>query len=140
MDFMTKIWHPNISSVTGAICLDILKDKWTPAMNIMIALLSIQALLTAAEPTDPQDHEVAEQYMSDHAGYEKKARQWVTQYAQEGYITEKEKLIQKWVAAGKNEDYVHSFLATHHWYDRGIYIFLLHTQQYGIGHGTTFTG
>lgn len=25
---MTKIWHPNISSVTGAICLDILKDQW----------------------------------------------------------------------------------------------------------------
>ena len=26
--FVTKIWHPNISSVTGAICLDILKDQW----------------------------------------------------------------------------------------------------------------
>ena len=26
--FLTKIWHPNISSVTGAICLDILKDQW----------------------------------------------------------------------------------------------------------------
>eukprot|EP00116_Pleurobrachia_bachei_P007020 sb/3467282/ len=25
--FKTKIWHPNISSVTGAICLDILKDQ-----------------------------------------------------------------------------------------------------------------
>ena len=23
--FVTKIWHPNVSSVTGAICLDILK-------------------------------------------------------------------------------------------------------------------
>ena len=26
--FATKIWHPNISSATGAICLDILKDQW----------------------------------------------------------------------------------------------------------------
>lgn len=26
--FITRIWHPNISSVTGAICLDILKDNW----------------------------------------------------------------------------------------------------------------
>ena len=31
--------------------------------------------------------------MKDHAGYEKKARQWVLQYAQEGYITDKEKLV-----------------------------------------------
>ena len=28
MRFMTRVWHPNISSVTGAICLDILKDEW----------------------------------------------------------------------------------------------------------------
>ena len=26
--FVSKIWHPNISSVTGAICLDILKEQW----------------------------------------------------------------------------------------------------------------
>jgi ubiquitin-conjugating enzyme (huntingtin interacting protein 2) len=26
MKFHTKIWHPNVSSVTGAICLDILRD------------------------------------------------------------------------------------------------------------------
>ena len=28
--FITKVFHPNISFETGAICLDILKDKWTP--------------------------------------------------------------------------------------------------------------
>lgn len=27
MRFITKIWHPNISSQTGAICLDILKVR-----------------------------------------------------------------------------------------------------------------
>ena len=52
MQFDTKIWHPNMSSQTGAICLDILKDEWTPALSIRTALLSIQALLTAPEPGD----------------------------------------------------------------------------------------
>ena len=48
------VWHPNISSQTGAICLDILKDQWSPALTMKTALLSLQALLCAAEPSDPQ--------------------------------------------------------------------------------------
>lgn len=50
MKFDTKIWHPNISSQTGAICLDILKDEWSPALSIRTALRSLQALMTAPEP------------------------------------------------------------------------------------------
>ena len=65
MKFDTKIWHPNISSQTGAICLDILKNEWTPALTIRTALISLQALLCAPEPDDPQDAEVARQYKTD---------------------------------------------------------------------------
>ena len=120
MCFMTKIWHPNISSVTGAICLDILKDKWTPAMNIQTALLSIQALLTAAEPDDPQDWEVAEMYKQDRQKYENKAREWVRLYAQEGMITDKEEMIQRGLKRGMDADYVHSCLATNHWNEKKL--------------------
>lgn len=45
--FVTPIWHPNVSSETGAICLDILKKAWTPAMTIKTALLSIGAHMRA---------------------------------------------------------------------------------------------
>ena len=103
MSFMTKVWHPNVSSIvgflfhpslqTGTICLDILKDKWTPACNMDSALHSLISLLTDANPEDPQDWEPAKMYVEDRAGYEQKAREWVAQYAQQGMKTEKEALV-----------------------------------------------
>ena len=65
MRFITKIWHPNVSSANGAICLDILKNEWTPALTIRTALISLQALLCAPEPDDPQDAQVAGMYKND---------------------------------------------------------------------------
>ncbi|CAJ1354893.1 unnamed protein product [Effrenium voratum] len=50
--FLTKIYHPNIDKL-GRICLDVLKDKWSPALQIRTVLLSIQALLSTPEPSDP---------------------------------------------------------------------------------------
>ncbi|CAL4091586.1 unnamed protein product [Meganyctiphanes norvegica] len=74
--FLTKIWHPNISSVTGAICLDILKDQWAAAMTLRTVLLSLQALLAAAEPDDPQDAVVARQYKENYPLFQQTAQFW----------------------------------------------------------------
>lgn len=83
MFFITKVWHPNISSQTGAICLDILKDQWSPALTIKTALLSLQALLCAPEPNDPQDAQVARMYLENHDEFIKTATHWTEVYANE---------------------------------------------------------
>ena len=81
MRFSTKVYHPNVSSATGAICLDILKDGWSPVLTLRTALLSLQSLLAAPEPSDPQDALVAAHLTSDPDGFAETARQWTSRYA-----------------------------------------------------------
>ncbi|WFD21775.1 oxalate--CoA ligase [Malassezia equina] len=81
MRFITKVYHPNVSSQSGAICLDILKDQWSPVYTLKTTLMSLRSLLCSPEPNDPQDAEVARHYTSDFEGYEKTARYWTELYA-----------------------------------------------------------
>ncbi|KXN70521.1 hypothetical protein CONCODRAFT_78782 [Conidiobolus coronatus NRRL 28638] len=59
--FLTKMYHPNIDKL-GRICLDILKDRWSPALQIRTVLLSIQALMSAPNPDDPLANDVAQHW------------------------------------------------------------------------------
>ncbi|XP_015770293.1 PREDICTED: ubiquitin-conjugating enzyme E2 K-like [Acropora digitifera] len=117
VNFKTKIWHPNISSVTGAICLDILKDQWAAAMTLRTVLLSIQALLSAAEPDDPQDAVVAQQYKENPEIYKKTARHWAEVFAGAPSSKDRdcEQKISRLTSMGftKNQSLV--ALSTHSW-------------------------
>lgn len=80
--FLTRIYHPNIDRL-GRICLDILKDKWSPALQIRTVLLSIQALLSAPNPDDPLNNEAADLWKSQEAVAMQTARDWTKQHAME---------------------------------------------------------
>lgn len=80
--FETRLFHPNVSSQTGAICLDILKNAWTPVYTIKSILISLQQLLDSPNPSDPQDAEVAAVYLKDRSQFDITAAQWTRQYAQ----------------------------------------------------------
>ncbi|KAH7418498.1 ubiquitin-conjugating enzyme/RWD-like protein [Cadophora sp. MPI-SDFR-AT-0126] len=81
MKFQTKLWHPNVSSQTGAICLDTLGTAWSPVLTIKSALLSLQSLLSTPEPKDPQDAEVASMLMKNPEQFQKVAREWAIKHA-----------------------------------------------------------
>ncbi|CAL9145765.1 ubiquitin-conjugating enzyme E2 36-like isoform X1 [Musa acuminata AAA Group] len=78
--FLTKIYHPNIDKL-GRICLDILKDKWSPALQIRTVLLSIQALLSAPNPDDPLSDNIARHWKTNEAEAVETAKEWTRLYA-----------------------------------------------------------
>ena len=114
MKFDTKVWHPNVSSQTGAICLDILKDEWSPALTIRTALLSLQALMCSPEPDDPQDAQVAAQYKNNLAEFNVTAKQWTEQYAIDPEIVKRQK-IQRLMDMGFDETQAQSTLQQVGW-------------------------
>lgn len=92
--FITKIYHPNIDRL-GRICLDVLKDKWSPALQIRTILLSIQALLSAPNPDDPLANDVAELWKVNEAEAIRNAREWTQKYAVEDWTPEVRRKVRK---------------------------------------------
>lgn len=78
--FLTKIYHPNIDKL-GRICLDILKDQWSPALQMRTVLLSIQALLSSPNPDDPLANDVANMWKTNETQAILMAGEWTRRFA-----------------------------------------------------------
>jgi ubiquitin-protein ligase len=77
--FSPSIFHPNVFAISGDICLDILKDAWTPALTISRICLSILSLLDAPNTSDPINAVAAELYDKNKDEYKDKIKEWYLQ-------------------------------------------------------------
>ena len=61
--FKNNLFHPNISQHDGGICLDILKDKWSPVYTLETLMTSIISLLSEPNPDSPLNGDAAKMYI-----------------------------------------------------------------------------
>lgn len=62
--FITKIFHPNVNYETGEICLDVLKDQWTPVWTLESACFAILDLMTHPNPDSPLNCDAGKLYVT----------------------------------------------------------------------------
>jgi ubiquitin-protein ligase len=78
--FLTKIYHPNVDRV-GRICLDILKENWSPALLVDRVCLSLQQLLGSPNADDPLDATIAKAFRDTPQRALIEAANWTRMYA-----------------------------------------------------------
>lgn len=78
--FVTRIYHMNISD-KGNVCIDILKQNWSPALSLFKVMLSLSSLLTDPNPQDPLVPSIATEYSRNRVQHDRTARRWTELYA-----------------------------------------------------------
>ncbi|KAI6157236.1 ubiquitin-conjugating enzyme/RWD-like protein [Pisolithus tinctorius] len=78
--FATRIYHMNISD-KGGICIDILKQNWSPALSLFKVMLSLSSLLTDPNPHDPLVPSIATEYTRNRQQHDRTAKRWTELYA-----------------------------------------------------------
>lgn len=74
--FITKIFHPNVSSSDGKVCIQSI-NRWKPEYNIMTILFSIYILLIKPNPESPLNREAASIYKEDKMKFKQEVKKFI---------------------------------------------------------------
>ncbi|CAM6098896.1 unnamed protein product [Calypogeia fissa] len=80
--FVNRIFHPNIGEMSGTVCLDVLRQTWSPMFDLINVFdVFLPQLLLYPNPSHPLNGEAAALMMKDYENYEKKLKEHCETYA-----------------------------------------------------------
>jgi len=78
--FLTKIFHPNVSS-NGEICVNTLKKDWKPELGIKHILLTVKCLLIVPNPESALNAEAGKLLLEQYEDYSLRAKMFTEIHA-----------------------------------------------------------
>ena len=60
--FLTKIYHPNVKTDTGEICMQAIESKWVPTLNASFIAQAIMTLIRSPSVENALEVDIATKY------------------------------------------------------------------------------
>nr|GLL34403.1 ubiquitin-conjugating enzyme E2-23 kDa-like [Ipomoea trifida] len=83
--FVNKIYHPNVDERSGSVCLDVIKQAWSPMYDLVnVFEVFLPQLLLYPNPSDPLNREAGALMMEDSDAYEQMVKELDMAKAEDG--------------------------------------------------------
>ncbi|GAA0163969.1 hypothetical protein LIER_39694 [Lithospermum erythrorhizon] len=87
--FLNKIFHPNINEKSGSVCLDVIRQSWSPMFDLLnVFEVFLPQLLLYPNPSHPLNREAGSLLLRDPKEYELKVKEYCEHYAKKMEIPE----------------------------------------------------
>ena len=81
--FKTKVYHPNVDDRSGAICLNVINETWSPTYSLLnIYEMFLPQLLTYPNPDDPLNREAALIYKTNRRVFASRVKEYIMKYCE----------------------------------------------------------
>uniref|UniRef100_A0A7S0E026 Ubiquitin-conjugating enzyme E2 H n=1 Tax=Phaeocystis antarctica TaxID=33657 RepID=A0A7S0E026_9EUKA len=89
--FCNRLFHPNVDEMSGAVCLDVINQTWSPMFDLLNVFdVFLPQLLLYPNPADPLNGEAAALMLREPDRYQAKIRDYVGKYGQVALTAEEE--------------------------------------------------
>ena len=81
VQFVTKIYHPNVKTDTGEICAQAIQQSWVPTLNVQFIIKMLMELIENPNTENPMEAEISGLLMLNPSKFKENAKEYTEKYA-----------------------------------------------------------